>query len=373
MYTCDKCGYNTSDSSNFKRHQSRKIPCYLIANNTIKHNIQNREQSIILDVSSQVHSYSDNSFTNLEDNRVRCNACEKILLKNSWKTHQPRCKETPKNTCKFCKKTFAHQPSYSRHKKTCKQKPVPEPEPVTRRFFGSTENVDSYIQRKDYDERLVGIHKRFDILLSLLFFNADHPENQTVRKRLSKSDYIEFFHDNRWLSCESMTAFPKLLEVMGKLAALFCPLSEAELQQLRGPRNNNKQKDPDWDDSVAMLLYDKWAEQYLNPDRGRTNALKDLLYNRTQNGPMSEESILLETNREFAACPNTTTPEYAEFMRDIDNTFSPEYICMFPKEFFVENRAVLIKQMTDTAKAHEVEHFYSFRDGERLFSERISI
>lgn len=104
----------------------------------------------------------------LEDDRVRCNACDKTLLKNSWKTHQPRCKETPKNTCKFCKKTFAHQPSYSRHQKTCKHKPVPEPEPV-RRFFGATENVDSYVQEKNeqFKYLVVDVGTLMDLFFSI--------------------------------------------------------------------------------------------------------------------------------------------------------------------------------------------------------------
>jgi hypothetical protein len=238
MYTCDKCGYNTGDSSNFKRHRDRKTPC-------------KPETKRLFTV----------NHVSVSENKVVCTRCDKTMFKTNFKRHTQTCTGVPKNTCEYCFKTLQTRQGKCTHKKTCKHKPVPEPEPV-RRFFGATENVDSYVQAKNEQFKYLV----FDVgtLMDLLFFNADHPENQMVRKSTSSSNMIEFYHDNRWLAEHVDSALPKLLQGMSKLAARFIP------------------------DTSETQLYDTWSKRYLNK-----KIIQELLYNRTKNGPEPEANILM--------------------------------------------------------------------------------
>ena len=76
-----------------------------------------------VNMSDKTHIVS-NKFTTIDDIRVKCNSCDKILTRIKFKRHKTICKGVPKNTCIYCKKLFTCQQNHSRHKKTCKLNPV---------------------------------------------------------------------------------------------------------------------------------------------------------------------------------------------------------------------------------------------------------
>ena len=95
MYKCETCKYTSKDKSNYTRHI--KTVC----------NIRNV-------------TIGDKPFSILNDKQVHCVVCDKCMLRSSAKKHA--CRGAPKNTCKFCRKTFKHHQSVSVHHKICKQR-----------------------------------------------------------------------------------------------------------------------------------------------------------------------------------------------------------------------------------------------------------
>ena len=66
----------------------------------------------------------DVKFVILPNNKVKCNSCEKVLLKTNFKKHTSICRQAPKNVCRFCKTYFNTPSVLSRHQKTCKKNPL---------------------------------------------------------------------------------------------------------------------------------------------------------------------------------------------------------------------------------------------------------
>ena len=89
MYTCESRKYTTTCKSN-------------------KSNI------------NELTTIGDNQFSILNDKQVLCVVCDKRILRASAKKHS--CRGAPKNTCKFCGKTFNHASNINAHNKICKQK-----------------------------------------------------------------------------------------------------------------------------------------------------------------------------------------------------------------------------------------------------------
>ena len=95
MYTCESRKYTTTCKSSYTRHL--KTVC-------------NKNELTI----------GDRQFSVLNDRQVHCVVCDKRILRASAKKHS--CRGAPKNTCKFCGKTFNHASNINAHNKICKQK-----------------------------------------------------------------------------------------------------------------------------------------------------------------------------------------------------------------------------------------------------------
>lgn len=143
----------------------------------------------------------------MEPKKTQCTQCASVVLSRNYKLHQARCKGVPKNTCKNCRKEFKHASSLSRHRKICNFEKGNEVN-----AFGQ-EDTTFYKERTKIDERYRLAASVFSDALDLLYFNADRPENHTVRKNTKKSDLIELrLGDGTWESLGSKEAVSRLKE-----------------------------------------------------------------------------------------------------------------------------------------------------------------
>jgi hypothetical protein len=159
-------------------------------------------------------------FIRIDEKTIQCNFCHKILHTH-YSRHGKICKRVPVNTCMFCKKKFNHQSAHSRHQKTCKAKPVatvlvtivPEIVNINNNIINNIviNNNNNYNDNRTYiqnntfghedltvilnkleqDPRLKEAVSNFKTALSLVHFNKDFPENQTIRKMNKRSNTIE--------------------------------------------------------------------------------------------------------------------------------------------------------------------------------------
>lgn len=98
IYTCQDCGYDTSNLGNFKRQINRKNKCHKIqnTNNTVDNNVQ----------------YNDD---------LTCKQCKKKLsCKSSLKRHLRICSGVDSKTCPKCLKVFSSVSGKNNHMRTVK-------------------------------------------------------------------------------------------------------------------------------------------------------------------------------------------------------------------------------------------------------------
>jgi hypothetical protein len=187
MYTCESCTYTTTNKSNYTRHI--KTVC-------------NKNELTI----------GDKQFSVLNDRQVHCVICDKCILRASAKKHS--CRGAPKNTCKFCGKTFNHASNINAHNKICKQNPDNQ-NSFSHNVF-CHENLEYLRVRIHTEPRVRQVISDFGTALSLIYFNADHPENQTIRKPVKKDDMIYLRSEGstvakpEWLPYPSQVAIPKI-------------------------------------------------------------------------------------------------------------------------------------------------------------------
>ena len=149
----------------------------------------------------------------LDANRVKCTACEKEVLRTTYKRHMKTCKGIPKNMCCFCSKTFVR---LSQHKRVCKQRfmetedPIPPTQPQTIGCinYGDNNTIDQSVSnntqyitninvhgKENFESLVTLLRERFasemvqvlenndgDVIFKLAYFNRDFPENQTIQK-----------------------------------------------------------------------------------------------------------------------------------------------------------------------------------------------
>ena len=77
MFSCDKCGYTTTDRSNFRRHCNRKVPCSDVPNINNSHpNINNSHPNINIqqpNINIQQPNINIDGFTVLNDKLKKMN------------------------------------------------------------------------------------------------------------------------------------------------------------------------------------------------------------------------------------------------------------------------------------------------------------
>jgi hypothetical protein len=116
---------------------------------------------------------------------------------------------------------------------------------------------------------------------------------------------------------------------------------------------------------VHELLYFQWLDTYMSHIRGKTNALKDILYFKTQRGPLDEQDILDQIALPKMTCTQT---QWDEFMNAIHSEYNKESAMSMPRSYFMSMKSHCVVDFRNTARnQHGIEHFYAGRDGEPLF------
>lgn len=330
MYTCERCGYNTNVKCNYIRHINRKTKC--------EYNVQHDASSI------------KNNYIKL-GKKWKCIQCNKSISTKYKKHHFEKTCRKVRNSlrCENCLIICKDRNSKCRHKKRCVKKDVREvyaqnktnttvhnliinntTHITTNHFYVShgQEDVKYLLELINIDERYEKAKKCLSTIMDLIYFNKDHPNNQTVRKRNKKSDLIEFrVNDNGdWSYEESSTAAPKILNNIYKLVDQFFEM------------NNNTCKN-----------------------------IKDFLYYKTKLGSRPEQQIIAQFNGPMV---DRRSQNWCTFVKRLE----AETLNYVFRNTFEEHTTLLknakdgfLNQAVAFAEEYGIEHFNVHRDGECLY------
>jgi hypothetical protein len=275
MFTCELCEYNTTSKYNYNRHINRKIKC-----------VQPKTTQI------SVHETQKETFTKLHDNKWKCTFCNVEIVKCSKRYHYEVSCKFGKHVlqCKFCDKVCKNRYEKYRHQKTCTHVVHVQSHSAititTNNYVQNNYNIIINEFNKENVDRLVYMLGNVDSLLlqeprevmldmtKLTYFNADFPENQTVRKLDKKSKLIEVsMGNNKW---DVRSADSTMIMIKKTLCNIILSIDkEEELIILKNIINDTK-----LDQQMLELIYtcSKLGGQLLN--------MEDLL--KCRKGSVSE-------------------------------------------------------------------------------------
>lgn len=180
-----------------------------------------------------------------------------------------------------------------------------------------------YTESTKTDERYSLVASSFSDALDLLYFNADHPENHTVRKHNKKSDLIELrLRDGTWEYIGSKEAVSRLKE------------------------------------NTERALNTEFLEI-------KHTTLKDLLYAKTKRNTRSEESILEKHN---GPPLDFSEEDYKLFLDSVSKTCG---IYKELKQDFIASAEHVREFILDQAKKNNIYHF-TLRDAEREYQRQLA-
>ena len=126
-YSCDHCPYETDKKANYLRHINRKFRCYHVDPCDLNGNPSDSNGNPS-DSNGNPCDLNGNpigaQWIDIDIKYVRCVKCEKQVTKRCIKKHLDVCRGVPKNTCKFCFRSFNKHQGCSKHKKICKWNPL---------------------------------------------------------------------------------------------------------------------------------------------------------------------------------------------------------------------------------------------------------
>jgi len=333
------------------RHNQRKIPCNIL--DVYKKAIGNKNDD---DDKLEVR------FVDLGDSKFECKLCHSCMGRFKRKRHLITCKKVPANTCEFCHKTFANAQSKCNHRKTCKARNDTTKSPadpvvnttnnITNiyNFYETTNNYQQVIvfgnedvrylrDKHAVDERYREVVKSFASMLDLFYFNADHEENHTVRKRTKKSNMIEFRHGDSWVGEGTETAIPKLLAQM-----------KQKIEEAFGDANL----------ALSMDVPKK------------PNHMTECLHNRTDRGLTVEGNIVSPFNFPPILTDQATWTKFVDAML---HRFYHENVSWMTRDMFKEYKETIVRELKEIACSEEyhIKYFTMYRDGLKLYDHFLSL
>lgn len=97
--------------------------------------------------------------------------------------------------------------------------PTVKQEPRTPLYRFGYENMDYIEHTRETDKRMDMVIRCLSDMIDFVYFNADHPENQTVRKTNKQTDLIETrLNKGEWEYEESRALIPKILTNLERFA-----------------------------------------------------------------------------------------------------------------------------------------------------------
>ena len=237
MFSCNQCGYSTDVKCNWNRHKKRATPCkpphpleWNIYHSDICTDVTN--QPIVNVTNDEIvtikGTVGESRYSIQEDGKWLCRVCQKLLFKHNTKRHS--CRGAPALTCKLCGKVFKHRQNLCVHKKICKASTTNvrnntnshntvnnhnsnnttivinnnyntyNIQQTNNHVFGHEDFTD-ILNLLEEDPRLRDAVANLKTALSLVHFNKDFPQNQTVRKMNKRSNTIELrqsVNPERW-------------------------------------------------------------------------------------------------------------------------------------------------------------------------------
>ena len=237
QFNCDKCDYQTTRKYNLDLHYKRLTPCNLTKqkkNTSTDVKIEPVTKPVDVqtdpvDVQTKpvdVKTKPVDVQTDPEDvkaqNSTQCSKCNKVFTrKDHMKVHEKKCDGYDKKQCKICLRMFVTRQGKHEHIKYVKCKPPASSTSSTinninnihndnrvtnniqntiiRLEFGK-ENIEKLLEELDYDKVMkrivikgnVGYVDAFD----KIYFNSDHPENQTIKKVRKKENLVDIYKGN---------------------------------------------------------------------------------------------------------------------------------------------------------------------------------
>jgi len=189
--------------------------------------------------------------------------------------------------------------------------------------FGQEDTL-FYDKSSKTDERYTLAASCFSDALDLLYFNADRPENQTVRKNNKKSDLIELrLRDGTWDAIGSKEAVSRLKENTERAF------------------------------NVSFLSV-------------KHTTLKDLLYAKTKRQARSEETILEKYN---GPPLDFSEEDYKLFLGSVSKTCGIYQNKL--KQDFIDSAEHVREFILDQAKVYNIYHF-TLRDAEREYQRQLA-
>jgi hypothetical protein len=205
--------------------------------------------------------------------------------------------------------------------------------------FGN-EDVRYLREKQAVDERYREVVKSFASILDLFYFNADHEENHTVRKRTKKSNMIEFRHGDSWVGEGTETAIPKLLAQM-------------------------KQK-------IEEAFGDAQLASSMDVPK-KPNHVTECLHSRTDRGLTVECNIINPLNFPPISTDQAT---WTKFVDAMVHRFYYETVSWMTRDMFKEYKIeTIVRELKEIASSEEyrIEHFTMYRDGLKLYDHILSL
>lgn len=330
IHICPNCRYTTDCKSNLNRHLKKKTPCGVVI-----------------------------KYIESGNNMVQCKDCLDTSTKDEFLYHLNKCKGVPANACEFCNKLLRSRQSKCNHRKTCKARNETIKSSSSKNNTSNIYNIYNFYETNNYqqvimfgnedfrylrekqavDERYREVIKSFPSMLDLLYFNADHEENHTVRKRTKKSNMIEFRHGDSWVGEGAETAIPKLLaQMQQKIAEAF---GDADL-------------------ALSMDLPKK------------ANHMTECLQNRTDRGLTLEGNIVNPFNFPPIRTDQNT---WTNFVDAMIHRFYHENASWMTRDMFKGYKETIVRELKEIACGEEynIENFTMYRDGLKLYDHLLSL
>jgi len=230
LYKCENCGYETNRLLNYRRHDTRKTPCY----NKTKGNIDkyivapnvnaatpnvNATAPNVNAATPNVNAATPNVNAATTNNSLQCLKCLTVFSRREkLNYHNTICDGTHKLQCKLCLKMFVTRQGKSQHMKYVKCNPPLQQ--VTNNNITNNINITNTTNniniRVDFGEECLEklcedkeyIKKMIDNInlgkyaipksIEEIYFNDKYPENQTLKKARKNDKMVSIQYNGKW-------------------------------------------------------------------------------------------------------------------------------------------------------------------------------